>query len=151
MHSEATMKHYDEKQFPLTDSIGFLINRVRNDLNAEMDSALKDFGLTVQQMAILLALEAGLAATPFELAKLSGADSGLMTRLLDKLERRSLIERARSVEDRRVVNLTVTPHGKEVAARLPAIISGVLNARLREFSEEEFTEMRRLLRKFLEH
>ena len=124
------MKHYeDEKNFMLTDSIGFLINRASNDLSNEVDRALKDFGLTGHQMAILLALEANLAATPFELARLGGVDPGLMSRLLDKLEERGFLERSRSVEDRRVVNLTLTPHGHDVATR--------------------YRQLRRLLRKFV--
>lgn len=144
------MKHYvDEKNFKLTDSIGFWISRARNDLGTEIDHALKDFGLTSHQMGILLALQGNLAATPLEVARLGGIDPGLLSRMLDKLEERGLLERSRSVKDRRVVNLTVTPHGKEVAERLPGIIFGILNARLREFSGEEFNEMRRLLRKFV--
>jgi DNA-binding MarR family transcriptional regulator len=144
------MKHYeDETKFMLTDSIGFLINRASNDLSNDVDRALKDFGLTGHQMAILLALEGDLAATPFELARLGGVDPGLMSRMLDKLEERGFLERSRSVEDRRVVNLTLTPHGHDVAARLPAIACGPVNARLDEFSEEEYRQLRRLLRKFV--
>jgi DNA-binding MarR family transcriptional regulator len=54
------------------------------------------------------------------------------------------------VEDRRVVNLTLTKAGGAVAARIPEIAPVVLNARLQKFSSEEFDELRRLLHKFLE-
>jgi DNA-binding MarR family transcriptional regulator len=92
----------------------------------------------------------GAATTPFELARLLGIDTGLMTRMLDRLETRGLLERSRSVEDRRVVNLTLTKAGRAVAARIPEIAPVVLNARLQKFSSEEFDELRRLLHKFLE-
>jgi DNA-binding MarR family transcriptional regulator len=144
------MKQYDDvKKFMLTDSIGFLINRASNDLGNEVDRALKDIGITGQQMGILLAVEGDLAATPLELAKLLGIDPGLMSRMLDKLEEQGFLERSRSDEDRRVVIVTLTSHGHEVAARLPAIACGAVNARLDEFSEEEFRQMHRLLRKFV--
>src|SRR5260370_7426465 len=90
---EVAMKHYDdEKNFMLTDSIGFLINRASNDLSTEVDRALKDFGLTGHQMAILLALEAHLAATPFELPKLGGVDPGLISRILANIEERGFLD-----------------------------------------------------------
>ena len=71
---------------------------------------------------------AGAATTPFELSRLLGIDTGLMTRMLDKLEAKGLLERSRSIEDRRVVNLKLTKAGEAVAARLPEIVPVVLNS-----------------------
>ncbi len=44
-------------------------------------------------------------------------DKGAMTRLIDVLEARGLVERARSEDDRRVVNLSLTDAGREAAMR----------------------------------
>ncbi|TAM05457.1 MAG: MarR family transcriptional regulator [Paraburkholderia sp.] len=143
------MEHYTTKNFMLTQSIGFLLTRARNFIVAEMDTGLKDLDVTSQQMGILLSIQQGVATTPFELSKLLGIDTGLMTRMLDKLEdTKGLLERSRSVEDRRVVNLKLTKKGEEVTARIPALAPQVLNARLRKFTKAEFAELCRLLRKF---
>jgi DNA-binding MarR family transcriptional regulator len=144
------MKHYTKDSFRLTQSVGFSLNKARNILIMEMDAALKELEISSQQMGILLSVTRGLATTPFELSKLLGIDTGLMTRMLDKLEAKGLLERSRSVEDRRVVNLALTSKGEEVAARIPEIAPEVLNARLKNFSKAEFEELRRLLNKFLE-
>ncbi len=72
-----------------------------------------------------------------------------MTRVLDKLECKGLVERSRSVSDRRVVNLALTEAGQPVAVRIPEIAPKVLNARLRKFSKTEFDELSRLLHKFV--
>ncbi|CAD6511959.1 MarR family winged helix-turn-helix transcriptional regulator [Paraburkholderia metrosideri] len=143
------MNHYSPENFTLTQSVGFSITKARNLLITEMDAALKELGITSQQMGILLSLARGLATTPFELSRLLGIDTGLMTRMLDKLETKGLLERSRSVEDRRVVNLTLTTEGEAVAAHIPAIAPVVLNRRLRKFTKTEFDELRRLLNKFL--
>jgi len=142
------MDHYTKENFQLTKSVGFFLNRARNTLLMEMDAALKDLDITGQQMGILLSLTHGAAATPFELSKLLGIDTGLMTRMLDKLEAKGLLSRSRSLDDRRVVNLTLTEKGQEVAERIPEVAPTVLNQRLRNFSAEEFSEFRRLLAKF---
>jgi DNA-binding MarR family transcriptional regulator len=144
------MNHYSKDNFRLTQSIGFMINKARNILIVEMDAALKELDISSQQMGILLSLTLGLAATPFELSKVLGIDTGLMTRMLDKLEAKELLQRSRSLEDRRVVNLALTEKGEEVAAQIPEIAPDVLNAHLKNFNKTEFEELRRLLRKFLD-
>lgn len=143
------MNHYTPENFSLTQSVGFSINKARNVLVSEMDAALKDLDITAQQMGILLSMRRGAATTPFELSRLLGIDTGLMTRMLDKLETKGLLERSRSIEDRRVVNLKLTKEGEAVAAQLPHIIPVVLNRRLKKFTKAEFEELRRLLNKFL--
>ncbi|NPT53144.1 MarR family winged helix-turn-helix transcriptional regulator [Paraburkholderia elongata] len=143
------MDHYTKGSFMLTQSVGFMLTKARNMITAEMDAALKDLDISSQQMGILLALTRGIATTPFELSKLLGIDTGLMTRMLDKLETKGLLERSRSIDDRRVVNLALTDKGEEVAAQIPEIAPQVLNERLKKFTKGEFEELRRLLRKFI--
>jgi DNA-binding MarR family transcriptional regulator len=145
---DVAMDHYTTRNFMLTNSIGFRLSKARNVVVAEMDAALKEIDISSQQMGILMSMRQGIATTPFELSKLLGIDTGLMTRMLDKLESKQLLERSRDPQDRRVVNLTLTPEGQKVAARIPEIAPHVLNARLRKFTKAEFAELDRLLRKF---
>ena len=142
------MKHYTPQSFSLTHSVGFLLTKARNLITAEMDTALKDLDITGPQMGIILAMQRGLASTPFELSKMLSVDTGLMTRMLDKLETKELLERSRSVDDRRVVNLELTKKGETIAGEIPKIAPEVLNARLKKFTKAEFEELCRLLNKF---
>jgi DNA-binding MarR family transcriptional regulator len=142
------MKHYTAESFSLTQSVGFLLTKARNLITSEMDTALKDLDITGPQMGIILAMQRGLASTPFELSKMLSVDTGLMTRMLDKLETKGLLERSRSVDDRRVVNLVLTKKGEEIAGEIPKIAPEVLNARLKKFTKAEFEELCRLLNKF---
>lgn len=143
------MNHYSKQNFVLTQSVGFTLAKARNLMAAEIDAALKEYGITSQQMGILLSLDRGPASTPFELSTLLGIDTGLMTRVLDKLELKGLLKRSRSDEDRRIVNLILTKKGHQLAEQIPDIVPPVLNARLKQFSPEEFKEFRRLLDKFI--
>lgn len=142
------MDHYTKDNFQMTKSVGFQLNRARNSLVMELDGALQELDITAQQIGILLGLTHGVASTPYELCKILAIDTGLMTRMLDKLEKRGLLARSRSLEDRRVVNLAITDKGREVAARIPDIVPPVLNHRLRDFTPAEFDEFLRLLNKF---
>lgn len=142
------MKHYVKSRFLITDSIGFYIARARNSLQIDMDAALKTLGVNAPQMGVLLSIANRGTATPFELSKELVIDTGLMTRMLDKLETHGWLKRERSLEDRRVVNLYLTEAGERMSAELAKIVPDVLNTRLQTFTKEEFEEFRRLLKKF---
>jgi DNA-binding MarR family transcriptional regulator len=142
------MQHYTPESFSLTQSVGFLLTKARNLITAEMATALKDLDITGPQMSIVLAMRRGLASTPSELSKMLAIDTGLMTRILDKLEMRGLLERSRSLDDRRVINLVLTKKGQEIAGEIPKIAPEVLNPRLKKFANAEFEELCRLLNKF---
>lgn len=144
------MKHYNRENFQLTQSVGFHLNKARNGLLMEVDAALRPLDITGQQMGILLSLTQGAASTPLEISKLLEIDTGLMTRMLDKLESKGMVQRQRSEADRRVVNLILTDKGRDVASRIPDIAPDVLNHRLRHFTRDEVSEFLRLLRKFTE-
>ena len=144
------MEHYTKKNFSPTHSIGFMLTKARNIVTADMDAALKPLDITSQQMGIVLWLSRGVAATPFEMSKLLSIDTGLMTRMLDKLETKGLLTRSRSTADRRVVDLKLTRKGEAVAAQIPNIAPAVLNARLKNFSKSDFEELLRLLGKFVD-
>ncbi len=143
------MKHYTAENYNPITSIGVALGRARNQIVSDMDAALRDLDINSQQMGIILSLGRGLANTPFELSKLLDIDTGLMTRMLDKLERQEMLQRERSLDDRRMVNLQLTRHGKQVAAEIPHRAPQVLNNRLKEFSAAEFQELQRLLAKFV--
>lgn len=144
------MKHYTAKNYTPTSSVGFSLTRARNVVIAEMDAAMSELGITSQQMGIILSVARDNISTPFELSKKLDIDTGLMTRMLDKLELQGLLIRTRSIEDRRSVNLRLTPRGNEIADAIPLTAPEVLNRRLQKFTADEFEEFRRLLNKFLE-
>ena len=143
------MKHYTAENYNPTTSVGFSLNKARNLLLGEMDAALRDLDITSQQIGIILSLSHNLASTPFELSKLLDIDTGLMTRMLDKLEKQNLLTRVRSVDDRRMVNLALTAKGRSVAAEVSQRAPDVLNRRLKDFSAAESKELHRLLLKFI--
>jgi DNA-binding MarR family transcriptional regulator len=143
------VRHYTKDNFRLTESVGYQLVKARNLIVSEMDAALKELDISSQQMGILLTLRQKVASTPFELSRLLGVDTGLMTRLLDKLETKGLLVRSRDLEDRRVVNLALTKDGVAIADHIPNVAPDVLNARVSDFTKAELTELRRLLRKFI--
>ena len=83
-------------------------------------SSPTDGWLTLSQYALLLPLCGGNAARVSDLAAEAGIAPSTATRILDALERRTMVRRARSAEDRRGVTVTLTTEGASALERQDA-------------------------------
>ena len=83
--------------------------------------------------------------TAGDLARESGLSTGAVTTLIDRLERRGYVRRARDTEDRRRVFIELTDELHERAGEIWGPLAGVGDAFLRRHSDAEL----RLLRDFL--
>lgn len=139
---------YDPANIELETSVGHYLSRARQAFVERMDQALAPLGLTAQQIGVML-LARGEAGTPLELSRRLSYDSGSMTRMLDRLEKKGLLERRRSASDRRVIELGLTGPGRAAADALPGLMAGELNAQLAGFSADELQTMTALLQRFI--
>ena len=71
-------------------------------------------GLTLSQYGLLEGLTSRSAARVQDLAGDAGIAPSTATRILDALERRGVVRRARSLEDRRAVAVSLTKLGREL-------------------------------------
>ncbi|MDR5755545.1 MarR family transcriptional regulator [Caballeronia sp. LZ035] len=140
---------YDPSTIRLETSLGYLLAKARNVLVARTDQALRPLDLTAQQIGVMLALASGRAHTSLELSREMSYDSGSMTRMLDRLEKKGFVSRSRSAADRRIVELSLTERGRAAAGQLPAIGAAVLNEQLDGFSRAELEQLIGLLARFI--
>lgn len=68
-----------------------------------------------------------------------------VTRLLDRLDRRNLIQRARDPHDRRVVRTWITAAGLELLAKLDPEIDGLHEKQLGHMNAEKLTHLKALI------
>lgn len=149
--AQAAADFYRPGQYSPDQNVGYLMRRVLNSILAQGDRRLAQHGLTHAQWLPLYKLSKDANATVAQIARDLGIDPGAMTRSLDRLEAKGLIERQRSQEDRRVVNLLLTPEGQSVAGKVPAVMAEVLNAHLEGFTTEEWQQLTRLLRRMMDN
>jgi DNA-binding MarR family transcriptional regulator len=82
-----------------------------------------------------------------ELACVANTSQASLTGVVDRLEALGLVERIRSSEDRRVVEVAITATGREEKRRVQAEIAERLSAMLEPLTAEESRELLRLFRK----
>jgi DNA-binding MarR family transcriptional regulator len=110
-----------------------------------MDPVLEAHGFSFVQYVILAWLRDGIAINPKAFCDLYRHDSGAMTRVIDQLAERGLLERVRRSGDRRKVDLELTQTGRIAVEGLIPLVVDKLNLALAEFSKTEFEELQRLL------
>src|SRR5882724_6914880 len=96
---------YDGSSYQMGETIGHQLFALMTMIRREVESRMAKHGLTDAQWKPLWLLKAGRASTANELAREMDIDAGAITRMVDRLEAKGMIERVRSGEDRRVVNL----------------------------------------------
>lgn len=138
---------YKPETWRREESIGYLMGRTMSMVKEAVDRELEPTGLTHAQWVPLLKIYTGEASTVAELGRQCDVDAGAMTRTLDRLEMKGLIQRVRSSEDRRVVNLELTDDGRATAKQIPAALCRVQNEHLRGFTTEEWQLLKGLLRR----
>jgi DNA-binding MarR family transcriptional regulator len=149
---------YDIASYQPRKGVGALLNRVRTEMLAALDRELAaDKRLAPLELSaaqyIVLATLAGAAErmSAADLCKDISYDAGAMTRMLDRLEAKSLISRARCTHDRRLTYLALTEEGKAAFPRMREISIGVLNALLRGFTKAEARQLEASLGRMLEN
>jgi DNA-binding MarR family transcriptional regulator len=129
--------------------VGRLVKLVFSSLVRSVDARMQPLELTAMQWEPLLLLALGRVDTVAALARECNVDCGAMTRLLDRLELKQLLQRQRSDSDRRVVHLMLTDKGRDAAAEIPQVVRDELQRHLADFSSAELATLGQLLTRML--
>jgi DNA-binding MarR family transcriptional regulator len=138
-------QHYQASTYRAQKSIGYLIKRAHSLMLDVMEPVLEERGFTFIQYVILSWLRDGIAVNPKDICFQFRHDSGALTRVIDQLAERGLLERIRRDRDRRKVELQLTPAGLGTIEGLIPLVVDKLNLALADFSPAEFAEFLRLL------
>lgn len=140
---------YSGDTYDMDQSLGHIVRSLLNSLARRIDGQMAEHGLTAMQWKPLLMIKLGRGDTAAELARQNCSDTGAMTRMLDRLEAKGLLQRTRSETDRRVVHLELTAEGERISNLIPFGLAAVLNEHLVGFSEEEHRQLTSLLHRMI--
>lgn len=98
----------------LDKSIGMYINSINRKILRFLSLNLKKYNITTEQWSVLLHLTEEDGVNQKQLAKKVDKDQATLVRILDILERKKLVIRKKSAEDRRSFLIYVTLEGKKL-------------------------------------
>jgi DNA-binding MarR family transcriptional regulator len=140
-------QHYHVSTYKAQSSVGYLVKRTHSLMLDLMEPLVEAHGFSWVQYVILAWLRDGIALNPKEFCTKYRHDTGAITRVIDQLADRGLLERIRRDRDRRKVELQLTAAGRAVIEELIPLVVDKLNLALTDFSHEEVHELLRLLMK----
>ena len=140
-------QHYQASTYKAQNSVGYLIKRAHSMMLDVLEQVFADQGFSYIQYVILSWLRDGIAVNPKDICVQFRHDSGALTRVIDQLADRGLLERVRRDRDRRKVELQLTEAGRKTVESLIPLVVEKLNLALADFSTEEVQEFLRLLLK----
>ncbi len=140
---------YAAKRYVSQDSPVYLMNQLRTKYIATLDSALAEQDITAAQWGILRMIFDGRGNTAAALCRHYGYDTGSMTRMIDRLADKGLIQRERCGRDRRQVLLALTADGEKMVESGAFKVVAALNHYLAGFNRDEVELLTNFLRRML--
>src|SRR6202161_3227829 len=138
-------QHYQVSTYKAQLSVGYLVKRAHSLMFDFMEPVIEQRGFSCVQYVVMSALRDGIAMNPKVICTQFRHDSGALTRIIDQLAERGLLERVRRDKDRRKVELQLTPAGRETIESLIPLVVAKLNEVLTAFSKAEVKELLRIL------
>lgn len=119
------------------DEIVAAIRRIMHAVELHSRRLVEQFGLTGPQLAVLRKA-AHLGRTPIGgLARAVHLSQPTVTGILDRLEKRGLLQRTRDTLDRRAVIISITEEGRRLLDRAPSLLQDQFRQELEKLQDWE--------------
>lgn len=144
------MHTHDER----SDHIATIDNTIRQIIWQSHKQLLQtlsrpDISLTMPQMVTLFAIRNAGTCRMSELAEITQQSAGTLTGIVDRLIDDNLVGRVRDIDDRRVVQVTLTPQGEAHLARVEQARREDMERMLQHFPDEQILVLETLLCRLL--
>ncbi len=126
-------------QKDLCDKVLVALRRISRAIDLHSKSLVRSYGLTGPQLILLRELAASGEISVGDLARNISLSNATVTDILDRMEKRGLVERTRSSADRRRVMVKVTDVGKELLFNTPSLLQERLDAEFSKLHDWEQT------------
>jgi DNA-binding MarR family transcriptional regulator len=143
-------QHFHDKTLSALGSPSYLVRRLLLAFAEHYEPLFAPADITYPQWTILMLLYGDMARTSADMARQMRHDAGAMTRLVDQLEKRGLLNRVRDTADRRVVNLVLTAEGRVLADSLKGRVVDFLNVALDDFSKDDLATWLKLTMRMID-
>jgi DNA-binding MarR family transcriptional regulator len=130
-------------------SIGFLVKRCGGLMSQVAERRFATEHVSFTQWMVLANLGRFEHLTASALSAETCHDMGALTRIVDDLEEEGLVRRARSEQDRRVVEITLTPEGRRHLQAGKRLVVELLNSLVGPFSRQELETLIELMQRLM--
>lgn len=135
----------EEHNFQLTRGLLILLNKMRSDRIETWSKKLE--GTTKMELHVLLLVQTQPDIVLGEIRERLGVPNSTLTGVIDRVEKRGLVERTISARDRRSYGLKLTDKGKEIRREHDRVLLMISSKILATLDEDEKMTFIKLLTK----
>ncbi|CAM1343416.1 MarR family winged helix-turn-helix transcriptional regulator [Tenacibaculum amylolyticum] len=137
----------------LDQSAGYLINMTALLLKRELNTAIKNnnINVTTEQWAILNRLNEKSGLSQKEVAKLTFKDNANITRIIDKLVAKGLVDRRNDANDRRTWKIFITSEGRKLRDAIEPLAVEILKKSTKGIDKKDVNLFNRTAKKIMEN
>lgn len=123
-----------------------LLDSILGKYGIRIRGKLSDLNITVSEYKIMYLIHDNIRPMKYISDKLSLA-KGWVTDIIDALENKGMVERVRSSEDRRIINIKITEEGNKKYIEIQSIIKNIIKSSIAGLDSEEIVSVIRILNK----
>lgn len=126
----------------LDNSLGFIINTAGRRISQLVSLQFNKYDITTEQWIVLNRLDEKDGISQKDLAKRVEKDQTTVTRILDQLERKGLVQRKTNREDRRSFLIYITVPGKSLNKTLTPMEAEVIKDLFKNLPQDQIAQLR---------
>ena len=130
----------------LEECVNYLLTTAQHSVFLKMTEKLSVFDLTPVQYAVLYCLWENDKKSPKEIAERLKLENSTISGILERMEKKDLIKRMISKEDRRFIQIMLTEKGAALEEDVLAAVEKVNEEVMSVFSKEECENLKTQLR-----
>lgn len=130
----------------LTQCINYLLTTAQHSVFQFLSLKLSEYDITPSQYGVLSCLWQKEFASPKQIAETLCLETSTISGVLDRMQKKGLIDRITNNEDRREVRVVVKEKGQLLQEPIQEIIEEVNKEVLKGFSEQEIMDLKKSLR-----
>jgi len=139
-HYRPSSPDFHREEFPF-----YWIARVHGMYTLEMERALKTIGCDIPTWRVLAILQQQGTSSISEIATHAIAKLSTVTKMVYRMKAEGLVTTATSANDGRVTEVTITPEGERVLARIGDATSGLFERSFRGLTPTRIAKLNELL------
>lgn len=139
-------KRRERKQMQLEECVNYLLTTAQHSVFLKMTEKLSVYDITPIQYAVLYCLWENDKRSPKEIAERLKLENSTISGILERMEKKGLIERNISKEDRRFIQVQLTKKGADLEKDVLNAVEEVNGDVLSVFSQEERSTLKSYLR-----
>lgn len=132
---------------PMNECINYLLSVAQHNVNQYLNQKLSTYDLTPSQYSVLDCLwTIGTGSTPKQIADRLFIESSTISGILDRLQRKELIDRVINADNRREIFVILTEKGAALEAPIHEIVTEMNHRVLEGFSSDEIHTLKKQLK-----